>query len=231
MEAIDFGIVFFAREVLKHFNDSLEGKTAVVSGFGNVSWGTITKLVELGAKPITISGPDGYVLDEEGITTPEKIGMLLDLRNSGKNICQPYVDKFPNAKFIPGKRPWEVKTDLYTFSPKTRHNLAVTKGTETMKIYAGLGYYNQESIYRINANNMQRYNFQTNIEADIKSIGLKVISGIIGVVGQNEINTQLLVIGEHEPRVNEDHIVAILEGSHILANAIERRSLWSVTRV
>ena len=112
-EATGFGIVFFAREVLKHFNDSLEGKTAVVSGFGNVSWGTITKLVELGAKPITISGPDGYVLDEEGITTPEKIGMLLDLRNSGKNICQPYVDKFPNAKFIPGKRPWEVKADLY----------------------------------------------------------------------------------------------------------------------
>lgn len=112
-EATGFGIVFFAREVLKHFGDTLKGKTAVVSGFGNVSWGTITKLVELGAKPITISGPDGYILDEEGITTPEKIEMLLELRNSGKNICQPYVDKFPNAKFIPGKRPWEVKADLY----------------------------------------------------------------------------------------------------------------------
>lgn len=112
-EATGFGIVFFAREVLKHFGDSLEGKTAVVSGFGNVSWGTITKLVELGAKPITISGPDGYILDEEGITTPEKINMLLELRNSGKNVCAPYVEKFPNAKFIPGKRPWEVKADLY----------------------------------------------------------------------------------------------------------------------
>ena len=112
-EATGFGIVFFAREVLKHFGDSLEGKTAVVSGFGNVSWGTITKLVELGAKPITISGPDGYILDEEGITTPEKINTLLELRNSGKNVCAPYVEKFPNAKFIPGKRPWEVKADLY----------------------------------------------------------------------------------------------------------------------
>ena len=112
-EATGFGIVFFAREVLKHFGETLEGKTAVVSGFGNVSWGTITKLVELGAKPITISGPDGYILDEEGITTPEKINMLLELRNSGKNICQPYVEKFPNAKFIPGMRPWEVKADLY----------------------------------------------------------------------------------------------------------------------
>lgn len=112
-EATGFGIVFFAREVLKHFGESLEGKTAVVSGFGNVSWGTITKLVELGAKPITISGPDGYILDEEGITTPEKIATLLDLRNSGKNVCKPYVDKFPNAKFVAGKRPWEVKADLY----------------------------------------------------------------------------------------------------------------------
>lgn len=112
-EATGFGIVFFAREVLKHFGETLEGKTAVVSGFGNVSWGTITKLVELGAKPITISGPDGYILDEEGITTPEKINMLLELRNSGKNICQPYVEKFPTAKFIPGMRPWEVKADLY----------------------------------------------------------------------------------------------------------------------
>ena len=111
-EATGFGIVFFAREVLKHFGDSLEGKTAVVSGFGNVSWGTITKLVELGAKPITISGPDGYILDEEGITTPEKIDTLLELRNSGKNVCAPYVEKFPNAKFIPGKRPWEVKCDI-----------------------------------------------------------------------------------------------------------------------
>lgn len=112
-EATGFGIVFFAREVLKHFGESLEGKTAVVSGFGNVSWGTITKLVELGAKPITISGPDGYILDEEGITTPEKIATLLELRNSGKNICKPYVDKFPNAKFVAGQRPWEVKADLY----------------------------------------------------------------------------------------------------------------------
>ncbi len=112
-EATGFGIVYFGRELLKHFGETYEGKTAVISGFGNVSWGTITKLVEYGAKPITISGPDGYILDEEGITTPEKIQTLLDLRNSGENICKPYVDKFPNAKFIPGKRPWEVKADLY----------------------------------------------------------------------------------------------------------------------
>ena len=112
-EATGFGIVFFGREVLKHFNETYEGKSAVVSGFGNVSWGTITKLVELGAKPITISGPDGYILDEDGITTPEKIDYLLELRSSGQNICKPYADKFPGAKFVAGKRPWEVKADLY----------------------------------------------------------------------------------------------------------------------
>ncbi|MGI6203985.1 MAG: NADP-specific glutamate dehydrogenase [Anaerovoracaceae bacterium] len=111
-EATGFGIVFFAREVLKHCGESLEGKTVVVSGFGNVSWGTITKLVELGAKPITISGPDGYILDEDGITTPEKIAYLLELRASGKNICEPYVEKF-GAKFVKGERPWGVKADLY----------------------------------------------------------------------------------------------------------------------
>ena len=111
-EATGFGIVFFAREVLKHCGESLEGKTVVVSGFGNVSWGTITKLVELGAKPITISGPDGYILDEDGITTPEKIAYLLELRASGKNICEPYAEKF-GAKFVKGERPWGVKADLY----------------------------------------------------------------------------------------------------------------------
>lgn len=111
-EATGFGIVFFAREVLKHCGDSLEGKTVVVSGFGNVSWGTITKLVELGAKPITISGPDGYILDEEGIVTQEKIDYLLDLRNSGENICEPYAKKF-GATFVPKRRPWEVKADIY----------------------------------------------------------------------------------------------------------------------
>ena len=102
-EATGFGIVFFAREVLNHFGDSLEGKTAVVSGFGNVSWGTITKLVELGAMQITISGPDGYILDEVGITKPEKIYTLFELRNSGKKDCAPYVEKLTHAQFIPGQ--------------------------------------------------------------------------------------------------------------------------------
>ena len=89
-EATGYGIVFYAREMLNHFGESLEGKKVVISGFGNVAWGTAKKLEQLGAKAITISGPDGYILDEEG-----------------------YAEKYPNAKFFPGEKPWGVKADLY----------------------------------------------------------------------------------------------------------------------
>lgn len=112
-EATGYGIVFFAREMLKHFGESLKGKEVVVSGFGNVSWGTVRKLNELGAKVITISGPDGYIYDPDGVTAGEKEDYLLELRASGKNICAPYAEKFPGAKFFPGEKPWGVKADLY----------------------------------------------------------------------------------------------------------------------
>ena len=111
-EATGYGIVFFAREMLKHFGETLNGKRVVVSGFGNVSWGTVQKLNELGAKVITISGPDGYILDEEGVSG-EKVDYMLTLRGSGKNICAPYAEKFPGAKFFRGEKPWGVKADLY----------------------------------------------------------------------------------------------------------------------
>ena len=111
-EATGYGIVFFAREMLKHYGDTLEGKTVVISGFGNVAWGTAQKLEQLGAKVIAFSGPDGYILDEDGVLG-EKVDYFLDLRNSGKNICAPYAEKFPGAKFFPGEKPWGVKADLY----------------------------------------------------------------------------------------------------------------------
>ena len=111
-EATGYGIVFFTREMLKANGEELAGKTVAVSGFGNVSWGTVQKLNQLGAKVITISGPDGYVLDEEGVSG-EKEAYMLELRASGKNIVAPYVEKFPNAKFFPGRKPWEVKADVY----------------------------------------------------------------------------------------------------------------------
>lgn len=111
-EATGYGIVFFAREMLKANGESLEGKEVVVSGFGNVTWGTVKKLNELGAKVITISGPDGYIYDPAGVTG-DKVDYLLELRSSGKNICAPYAEKYPEATFYAGQKPWGVKADLY----------------------------------------------------------------------------------------------------------------------
>lgn len=110
-EATGFGVTYFTNEMLKANNETFEGKTVVLSGFGNVTWGTALKVTELGGKVITISGPDGYILDEAGISG-EKIDYLLDLRASGKDIAAPYADKFPGSKFFAGKKPWEVKGDI-----------------------------------------------------------------------------------------------------------------------
>jgi len=111
-EATGYGIVFFIQNMLKACNDTIEGKTAVISGFGNVAWGTAQKLEQVGAKLIAFSGPDGYILDESGITG-EKVDYFLELRASGKDICSPYAEKYPEAKFFPGEKPWGVKADLY----------------------------------------------------------------------------------------------------------------------
>ena len=110
-EATGFGGLYFVNEMLETKGISIKGKTVAISGFGNVAWGAAKKATELGAKVITISGPDGYILDEEGLND-EKIEYMLELRASGNDICQPYADEFPSAKFVPGRRPWEVKCDI-----------------------------------------------------------------------------------------------------------------------
>ncbi len=110
-EATGFGGVYFTQEMLKTKNDSFEGKTVAISGFGNVAWGVALKLNELGAKVVTISGPDGYVYDPEGISG-EKVDYLLELRASNQDIVAPYAEEFPEATFVAGKRPWEVKCDI-----------------------------------------------------------------------------------------------------------------------
>ncbi len=110
-EATGFGAVYFADAVMKHCGEGLEGKTVAVSGFGNVAWGVCTKMAEAGAKVVTISGPDGYVYDEDGILG-EKIDYLLEMRASGRDRVQDYADKFPSAKFFAGEKPWSVKVDI-----------------------------------------------------------------------------------------------------------------------
>lgn len=111
-EATGFGALYFVQQMCKTHNIDLKGKTIGVSGFGNVAWGAITKATELGAKVVTISGPDGMIYDEEGVNTPEKIEYLLELRNSGNDVCEPYAEEFPSARFYPGKKPWECKIDI-----------------------------------------------------------------------------------------------------------------------
>ena len=110
-EATGFGAVYFAQEMLGTRNEKLAGKLAAVSGFGNVAWGAVRKLNDLGAKVVTLSGPDGYVYDEEGISG-EKIDYMLELRASNEDIIEPYARKFKSAVFVKDKHPWEVKCDI-----------------------------------------------------------------------------------------------------------------------
>ncbi len=110
-EATGFGNVYFAKEMLATKGTTFEGKRVAISGFGNVAWGAALKATELGGKVVTISGPDGYIYDETGISG-EKIEYMLDLRASNNDIVKPYATQFPEAKFVAGKKPWEVKVDV-----------------------------------------------------------------------------------------------------------------------
>ncbi|MCK4677549.1 MAG: NADP-specific glutamate dehydrogenase [Bacteroidales bacterium] len=110
-EATGFGAVYFVKEMLTSKGESIDGKTFALSGFGNVAWGAATKINQLGGKVLTISGPDGYIYDPDGISG-EKIEYMLELRASNEDIVKPYSYEFPGAKFFQGKRPWEVKCDI-----------------------------------------------------------------------------------------------------------------------
>lgn len=110
-EATGFGAVYFVEHMMRRRGDTLSGKTVALSGFGNVAWGAALKATEVGAKVVTISGPDGYVYDPEGLNA-EKIAYMLELRASNNDVVSPYVERFPGARFVPGARPWEVKVDV-----------------------------------------------------------------------------------------------------------------------
>jgi len=110
-EATGFGCVYFAKEMLATKNETFEGKRVAISGFGNVAWGAALKVTELGGKVVTISGPDGYIYDPEGISG-EKIEYMLELRATNDDIVSPYALEFESGEFVQGKRPWEVKVDI-----------------------------------------------------------------------------------------------------------------------
>lgn len=111
-EATGFGALYFVNQMLQTRNIDIKGKTVAISGFGNVAWGAALKATELGGKVITISGPDGYIYDPNGISG-EKIAYMLELRSSGNDVCKPYADKFEGSEFHAGKKPWEQKAEIY----------------------------------------------------------------------------------------------------------------------
>ena len=111
-EATGYGALYFVHQMLEEHGLDIKGKTIALSGFGNVAWGAAKKATELGAKVITISGPDGYIYDPAGLDA-EKIEYMLELRASGNDVCQPYEEEFDGATFFPGRKPWEQKADIY----------------------------------------------------------------------------------------------------------------------
>lgn len=142
-EATGFGAVYYLCEVLKHQNDTIKGKRVALSGFGNVAWGAVKKLNELGAVPLTISGPTGYIYDKDGICTPEKIDYLLEMRASGRDRVEDYSDKFPSAVFVPGERPWGIK-DADVIMPCATQNEVCLKDARKI-VENGVKYYMEVS--------------------------------------------------------------------------------------
>jgi glutamate dehydrogenase (NADP+) len=110
-EATGFGITYFTHEMLKANDESFEGKIVAISGFGNVSWGTCQKITELGGKVVTLSGPDGYIYDPDGVNTPEKWETLVEMRGSGRGVVKDYADKY-GVEYFKGEKPWGRKVDI-----------------------------------------------------------------------------------------------------------------------
>ncbi|MBQ8163654.1 MAG: NADP-specific glutamate dehydrogenase [Clostridia bacterium] len=136
-EATGYGAVYYTVEMLNYFKDSVKGKTFAISGFGNVAWGTVKKVNELGGKVVTISGPDGYIYDKDGISTEEKVNYLLEMRASCRNRVQDYADKF-GVEFHAGEKPWGVKADI--LMPCATQNEVGMKEAE-MIVANGVKYY------------------------------------------------------------------------------------------
>jgi glutamate dehydrogenase (NADP+) len=119
-EATGFGVVYFAEEMLKTKNTTFDGKVVAVSGFGNVAWGAVQKVNELGGKVVTLSGPDGFIYDPDGVTG-DKVDYMLKLRSSNKDAVEDYANEFSakggsasggKVEFFAGKKPWGVKADV-----------------------------------------------------------------------------------------------------------------------
>lgn len=110
-EATGYGAMYFVRQMLADLGEDIAGKRIAISGFGNVAWGVAKKAAEMGASVVTLSGPDGYVYDPQGVVG-DKIAYMLELRSSGNDIIAPYAEKYPEATFYEGRKPWEQEVDI-----------------------------------------------------------------------------------------------------------------------
>ncbi|MBP1577552.1 MAG: NADP-specific glutamate dehydrogenase [Oscillospiraceae bacterium] len=110
-EAAGFGTVYFLDRMLSHRGEKLEGKKIVISGFGNMAWGVCRKATELGGKVITLSGPDGFIYDHDGVCTQEKFDFMREMRESGIDSVKPYAEKF-GVDYFPGEKPWKIDADI-----------------------------------------------------------------------------------------------------------------------
>ena len=137
-EATGYGAIYYLNEVLKHEGESIQGKRIGVSGYGNVAWGIMKKAAELGAKVTYMAGPDGYIHDEDGINTDEKLNFILQMRQSDPMHCKPYAEKF-GCEFVEGKKFWGVK-DVDVYMPSATQN-DVNIDSAKKIIESGVKYY------------------------------------------------------------------------------------------
>jgi glutamate dehydrogenase/leucine dehydrogenase len=129
-EATGYGSVYFAQEMLATRGDSLKGKVCTVSGSGNVAQYTVEKLIQLGAKAVTLSDSSGYIYDPAGIDT-EKLAWVMELKNIRRGRISEYADKF-GCEFVPGKTPWGVKCDC-AFPSATQNEVNEDDANELIK--------------------------------------------------------------------------------------------------
>ena len=133
-----YGAMYYLQEVLKHENDTIEGKRIAISGYGNVGWGIMKKASQLGAKVTYFAGPDGYVHDPDGVITEEKLNFILEMRAKDPMHCKPYADKF-GCEFVPGEKCWGVK-DVDVYMPAAMQNDVKMESAEKIAA-SGVKYY------------------------------------------------------------------------------------------
>ena len=137
-EATGYGAMYYLQEVLKHENDTIEGKRIAISGYGNVGWGIMKKAAQLGAKVTYFAGPDGYVHDPDGVITDEKLNFILEMRAKDPMHCKPYADKF-GCEFVAGEKCWGVK-DVDVYMPAAMQNDVKMESAEKIAA-SGVKYY------------------------------------------------------------------------------------------